>query len=121
MGKFSLRRFDTQARASVVLSLVSLLPLLAMVGFILTSNLDREQLLFYYGARRKIAILGSALMALLLAAGGFGFGLNSAGQRRNDKPQLSWIGFFTGALVLSLTCVLIFLFMSRGEQAIVAG
>jgi hypothetical protein len=54
-------------------------------------------------------------MTMVLAASGFGFGLSSAGQRRNDKPQLSWTGFFIGAAILCLTVVLLFIFRVRGE------
>lgn len=117
MAKLSLRRFDTQAKVSVLFSAVSVLPLAALVFFVLR-RFDVREMLLTYGSPTKYAILGSALMTMMLAAAGFGFGLNSAGQKRNDKQQLSWIGFFLGALVLALTLVVLFLFVTRGEAVI---
>ncbi len=117
VAKFSLRRFDNQAQASVWLSLLSVAPL-GMLAFAILRRLDRAELIFYYGSRGKMLVLLSAMATFMLAAAGFGFGLNSAGQKRNDKQQLSWIGFFTGALVLALTCVLVFVFLRRGEAVV---
>lgn len=117
MAKFSLRRFDNQAQASVLLSLLSIAPLVSLVFFIVR-KLDMKEFIFYYGPRARTAVLLSALATLILSAAGFGFGLNSAGQRRNDKQQLSWIGFFVGALVLAITIVLLFIFKQRGEAVI---
>jgi hypothetical protein len=65
-----------------------------------------------------MAILLAAAITILLAATGFGFGLSSAGQRRNDKQQLSWIGFFIGAIVLAMTFVALFVFVQRGEMVV---
>lgn len=121
MAKFSLRRYDNQAQVSVLLSLVSLLPLAAMTAImvrLLMSRSDFTEFVFYYGPRARMAVLFCGLASMFLATCGFGFGLNSAGQRRNEKQQLSWIGFFTGALVLALTFVMVFIFMRRGEAII---
>lgn len=117
MAKFSLRRAENQAQVSALLSALSVLPLAAL-SFFVVQKIDWAELVLYYGPNRRIAILGTAAVTLLMSAIGFGLGLNSAGQRRNDKQQLSWIGFFTGALVLALTFVVIFLFMQRGEPVI---
>jgi len=117
MATFSLRRYDTQARASMIVSLVSLVALCGL-AFIVFQNLDPTDGVIYYGANRKLAILGGGAITLLLSAAGFGLGLNSAGQRRNDKPLLSWIGFFLGASVLCLTLIMLFFFRARGESAI---
>lgn len=117
MAKFSLRRFDTQAQVSAIISLLSIVPLVVLAFFVLR-YLDFKEMVLYYGPTRKTAIYAMAAVTLLLSATGFGFGLNSAGQRRNDKQQLSWIGFFTGAIVLSLTLVVLFLFRQRGEPII---
>jgi hypothetical protein len=57
-------------------------------------------------------------VTILLAVSGFGFGLNSAGQRRNDKPALSWISFFMGGTVLCLALVILFFFMRQGQPVI---
>lgn len=119
MAKFSLRRSDSQAQASLVLSLISLLPLAAMVVFMaqfLKRGLNVQEVVFYYGPRGRAVTLICALSTMMLSAAGFGLGLSSAGQRRNDKQRLSWIGFFTGALVLAITFVLVFCLMKRGEM-----
>ena len=120
MGKFSLRRYDTQAKVSVLISAVSFVSLLALTVFVFTIDkgfrlIDKSQFVITYGPTRKILVLASGACTLLLAVIGFGLGLNSAGQRRNDKPTLSWIGFFLGAGVLCLALVLLFLFKTRGE------
>jgi hypothetical protein len=121
VAKFSLRRFENQALVSLVLSLLSVLTFAGLAGvlaFFLRRGLDAKDLVFLYGPRGKMAVLLAAAATLFLSAAGFGFGLNSAGQRRNDKQRLSWIGFFVGALILAFTLVLVFFFMQRGEQII---
>jgi hypothetical protein len=117
VAKFSIRRFDNQAQMGAVLSLISIAPLAALIFFI-ARNMDRQEWIFYYGTPSRIAVLLSAMVSLLLSGMGFGFGLNSAGQRRNDKQQLSWVGFFTGAIVLALTFVMLSLFFLRGEAIV---
>ncbi len=118
MAKLSLRRYDVQAVVSVYISILAILPLIALAFFI-AQQLDFSQWVFYYGKLRKLAILGSGLAALGLAAIGFGLGLNSAGQRRNDKPMMSWLGFFISAIVICLTLVLLYFFRERGESVLV--
>jgi len=121
VAKFSLRRFEDQAKASFLASLLSLFTFAGMagvMGFFLKRGLASQDFVFLYGPRGKMAVLLAAAVTLLLSGAGFGFGLNSAGQRRNDRQRLSWIGFFLGALVLALTLVLVFVFIQRGEQII---
>jgi hypothetical protein len=117
VAKFSLRRYEDQAWFSVLLSSVSIPPFIAMAGFIL-KNMDWQEKMLYYGSRGRAGILLCAVLALMLSSIGFGFGLNSAGQRRNEKQRLSWIGFFLGALVLTLTLVVLAGFYWRGEPVI---
>lgn len=116
MAKFSLRRHDVQAQVAMVLSLAAIPCLLAMMFFVLRP-LDVNQRIIPYNAKgmRPIAVYVSALAALSLSAAGFGFGLNSVGQRRNDKPGRSWIGFFVGAAGITLTVILLLLFRMWGE------
>lgn len=122
MGKFSfsLRRYDTQARVSVFVSLAACASLLAMTVFVFTIDkgfrlIDKTQFVITFGPMRRLLILGTGACTILLAIIAFGLGLNSAGQRRNDKPTLSWIGFFLGAAVFCLAVILLFLFKTRGE------
>ena len=114
MAKFSLRRFDTQARASVVLSLASAVTLLGQIAMVLR-NVDWDGMIISHGNRYRMAMMAATAITLLLAAGGFGLGFNSVGQRRNDKQSLSWLGFFVGAGVLCVTLIVFVFFWQRGE------
>jgi hypothetical protein len=100
----------------MVIALVSLVALIGLAVVVL-QNMNYQEYTIVYGPRRRIAILVGTAVTLLLSAVGMGMGYNSAGQRRNDKQALSWLGFFLGALVLSLTIGVFFLFYVRGEQA----
>jgi hypothetical protein len=120
---FSLRRYDTQARFGVVLCVLAIGGLLAMAAFILTAdqgfkNFSFKDMTVTYGPLRKTLVYASGAVTLLLAVCGFGFGLSSAGQRRNDKPTLSWISFFVGGAVACLALVLLFFFMRQGQSVI---
>ncbi len=117
MAKFSLRRYDVQARVSVILSLTSAATLMVLTVFVL-QRMDFGEFVIVYGPLRRIAVMGCTAVTLLLSAIGFGMGLNSVGQRRNDKQGLSWIGFFVGAGVLCLALIVFFLFRIRGEPFI---
>jgi hypothetical protein len=117
VANFSLRRYDTQARASVALAIASCVSFLAMTALVFR-HANWGEFMFPYGNLRKMLILVAGACTLLLAAAGFGMGLNSAGQRRNDKQRLSWVGFFVSAGVLCLTLVILFLFRSRGDPII---
>ena len=127
MAKFSLRRYDNQALVSVVISLASLVALLGLAFIVFRYTVFpegasswKEYLNFdiLYGKNRKMAIMAGTAMTLLLAAIGFGMGLNSAGQRRNDRQKSSWIGFFMGAVVLCLTIIVFLIFRERGESLV---
>jgi hypothetical protein len=116
VAKFSLRRYDTQARVSVLASVVSIVSLLGL-SFVVLQNMNFTELVIYYGPARRLAVFGGTAVTLLLAAIGFGMGLNSVGQRRNERQGLSWLGFFLGAGVLCLTLVVFALFHFRGWPA----
>lgn len=120
MAKFSLRRYDTQARLSVILSLASVVTLIGQVFAIWRERSPdpKETMTFYYGPYAKIAIWSVTAITLMLAIAGFGMGLSSAGQRRNNRQKLSWIGFFVGAGVLVLTLIVFAVFRLRGEAQI---
>jgi hypothetical protein len=115
VGKFSLSRHDTQARISAVLAIISCVSL-AGLALLVFRNIDRAQWVIAYGKNRGLMVQAAAAVTILLAGIAFGMGLNSAGQRRNDRPKLSWLGFFIGALVICAALVLLFLFKTRGEQ-----
>lgn len=117
MAKFSLRRYDHQAIMSLTMSLISVLSLLGL-AVILVQNMKWDEMIIYYGSSRKMAVMAGTAVTLLLSAIGFGFGFNSVGQRRNEKQKLSWLGFFIGAGVISLTLILFILFRFRGEAVL---
>lgn len=123
MAKFSLRNYETQARVSQLLAWVSVIPLVGLIGVILRAMLknkitQEEVWVIYYGGPTKMAVYLSAALTLVLAGAAFGLGVNSAGQRRNDRQRASWIGFFVSAAVLLLTIVMIAVFMMRGEAVV---
>ncbi|UCD27533.1 MAG: hypothetical protein JSV03_10480 [Planctomycetota bacterium] len=117
MAKLSFRRYDTQARLSVVIALASVATMLILAFFVFR-HINWPEFLIYYGKNRRPAIYMVTALTMLLAVIGFGLGYNSAGQRRNDKQQLSWLGFFISAGVMCLTLVLFFIFHLRGESII---
>ena len=114
MAKFSFSRPDSQARLSAVLSLLSCVTLAGLV-FLMKRHLDWKQMVISYGRTRGLIIQATFAVTLLLAASGTYVGWSSVGERRNDKPTLSWLGFFVGAAVISLAFILYWFFKSRGE------
>ncbi len=118
MPRLSLRRYDHQAILSVIVSATSFLPLLVLV-WLIQRNMHWDELIIYYASMSyRLTVLGSVAVTLLMSVIGLGLGLNSVGQRRNDRQQLSWIGFFLGALIICLTLVLFVLFWSRSEKIV---
>jgi hypothetical protein len=115
VAKFSLRRYEDQALFSVVLGIVACLSLITQALMTFRNVNWAEKVILYGNPTRKYLILLAALITLGLGLGAVGFGFNSAGQRRNDRPQFSWIGFFLGAGAICLTIVLVFIFQTRSE------
>ncbi len=114
MAKFSLRRYEDQARVSLAAGLASAVTFLVLLALVVR-RFSVQELAVFYGQRTYMAVVAAAAVTALLAVIGFGLGINSVGQRRNEKQVLSWAGFFIGAAVLVLTiCVCIF-FLLRGE------
>ena len=120
MAKFSLSRYDTQARVGLLIAVVALAGLLAQVAIVFNAprsfqGVDMEQLRIYYGPMRKWFVLGATAATVGVAIIAVGFGYNSAGQRRNDKPGMSWAAFFIGATTISLAVIVFMIFRFRGE------
>ena len=107
----SLRRFDVQATYASVLAIISAAPALAAATLMLRRyNSELGQVVYGSGSRFLPVFLGIILVSMLFSAVGLLLGWNSAGQRRNDKPARSWIGFFLGGGVLTFDLILLIAF-----------
>ena len=119
VGLSSFRRFDVQAKYAAVLAGVSVVPLLGAMGMVLRNyRHDLGQII--YGAQGRFVMVFLACILLSAVPSGVGFllGWSSAGQRRNDKPTHSWVGFFLGGCVLTFNLILLIAFyMLRWKQA----
>ena len=113
-----LRRFEVQASWALRLAVVSLAPFVAAV-WLAMSRYDGQVGRIIYGAKGQfvLAFAVAVLASLAPAVIGFILGLNSAGQRRNDRSSRSWMGFFLGGAILSADVVLLLAFyMLRLER-----
>ncbi len=108
MGLEHLRRYDVQASYACVLSLVSVAPLLGAAA-LAYRNYDHKLGQIIYGSEGFFlpAFCGCLLLSMAPSALGLLLGWSSAGQRRNDKPLRSWIGFFIGGSVLTFDLILL--------------
>lgn len=111
MAKLSLRRYDVQAKVSLVIAVLSFLGMCAL-GLLMHHRYNPQMKMFIYGSKTLYApaIYLTTAITMLLAATAAAMGANSAGQRRNDATRLSWAGFFVGAIVLAATIILFFMF-----------
>ncbi|MCH9058369.1 MAG: hypothetical protein IIB55_07060 [Planctomycetes bacterium] len=102
MARSSLRRYDVQATYALGASLFSVVPLIVAVVLLLR-NWDPNLGAVVYGFKGKFLPILGVCVALAGVTGAVGvvMGLNSAGQRRNDKERRSWIGFFLGGAVVT--------------------
>lgn len=118
-ARFNLRKVETQATLSIMLSLSSLFFLLGLTVLV-ARHLDWETKSIFYvsGTLRILALAFCAFLSLTLSVFGFGFGISSAGQRRNHKSHLSWTGFFVGAFVMCMTLVLMATFYLWRESVL---
>ena len=107
-ARLNLRKVETQATLSIMLSLSSVFFLLGL-GVLVVRHLDWETKSIFYvsGTLRIMAMAFCGFLSMTLSVFGFGFGISSAGQRRNQKSHLSWTGFFVGAFVMCMTLVML--------------
>lgn len=106
-----LRRYDVQAGYAFWLAVASVAPFL----FAAWQAYGRYHPLLgriIYGQKGNflMAFAASVLASLSLSVIGFLLGLNSAGQRRNDRSGQSWAGFFVGGTILTFDLILIVAF-----------
>jgi hypothetical protein len=113
-----LRRYDVQARYAFALVVLSLLPC-ALALWLGWRNFDAPMGRIIYGEHGRFVpgFAGCIFLSLAPAAVGFILGVNSAGQRRNDKSGRSWLAFFLGGTVISVDLILLIAFyMLRLER-----
>ena len=62
-----------------------------------------------YGSKGNFLpmFLGCVVLSMVPSVVAMILGISSAGQRRNDKPTHSWIGFFVGGSVLTFDLILV--------------
>jgi amino acid transporter len=107
VARGSLRRYDTQAKWSLWISLLSAVTLIALAGLEARNfNFNLKVIVFGKHSPYQWVLLGTVALTILLSTAGLLLGINSAGQRRNELQKRSWAGFFIGTGVLSLTLIL---------------
>ncbi len=108
MGFGQFRRFDVQAKYALVLSLGSVLPLV-VAATLAIRNYDHNLGQIVHGSEGLFlpVFLTCLGLSLLVGAIGSALGLNSAGQRRNERPAWSWIGFLVGSTVVASNLILL--------------
>lgn len=107
----NLRKYENQAVFSVAMAVVGAVCALAS-ALIVLKRFNWEHFTLTYNRSGKLVIIFAASMLLAMGASaiGFGMGFNSAGQKRNTKSRLSWLGFFlsAGAIALALIVAIFF-------------
>jgi hypothetical protein len=108
VGLPSFRRFDVQARYSLLISLASIVPL-ALAAYAAAARYDHQLRAIEFGTKSffRPAFLACVALSLGLAAIGAALGFNSAGQRRNHLQSWSWMGFFVGMAALSSSVIVL--------------
>ena len=122
MSILSLRRFDIQAKWSVGVAILAVVPLgAALLG--LMQRYDSDLGAIQYGRDSLFVpiFLACIATACVLALTGVILGFNSAGQRRNNEQKKSWMGFFIGTGALSLALILFVAFRMLKLQIALGG
>jgi hypothetical protein len=122
VAKFSLRRYEDQATASVVLAIAGLI-LAIPLAYLVFRNFNTEFGWIWYNPKspRKLLVLLFAAVTGGTALLGFGFGLNSLGQRRNTNQSRSWLGFILGGVGMLAAFLLLASFWLMSKPAAVSG
>ncbi len=107
--------YETQATWSVILGAVASLAMLAAAAAVLQKfQLDDFEIVLRAGGGRYYAILGAIGLAGAASLIGSLIGFSSAGHKRNKKSNLSWMGFFVNAVVMTLTlCLFVFFWLTK--------
>jgi len=121
----NLRLYETQAKASLWISLLSLVCVAGLVFCVFKGFNATYQSIPYnaeegYGRFRPYLVYAGVAASFLTGfiAGVLGF--NSLGQKRNAKQGFSWMGMLFGALAMSVAPILFFVWREFSESAILA-
>jgi len=106
----SFRRYDVQAKWSVILSTASVVVLLMVVVILGRNYQPGIRRILFGNPVYQMMVMGGSAMTMLLSGLGLILGLSSAGQRRNERQKQSWAGFFLGTAVLSLAIIVLVAF-----------
>ncbi len=109
--RIDLHNYETQATLSLLMAGMAGLAV-AAAGAVVAYKFDWQDFILVYNRRGILLfVLGGALfVALAASVTGFCVGFNSAGQRRNARSRLSWMGFFVNAALIAVTLMIAFLF-----------
>lgn len=113
--KRTLGTYENQARLSVALAVVGGVAGLAAIALLIRNFDPQTKYVAYSRETLYLPLLGAALLFSLVAGvAGLGLGFNSAGQRRNERSRLSWLGFFLCAGVITIAlCAGIFFVLTK--------
>lgn len=119
MAKFSLRRPDTQATISLILSVSAVFFVVGLAVLVLQNYTGAAQDHIIWYSQKSLrfpAIAACTVIALLFGSLGVLLGFGSADARRNERARLSWIGFFIGAFAVTLAIVFFAFFWILSES-----
>jgi hypothetical protein len=122
VAKFSLRRYEDQATASVVLAIAALI-LAIPLAYLVFRHFSAEFGWIWYNPKspRRLLVLVFTAMTGGVALLGFGFGLNSLGQRRNTNQNRSWLGLVLGGVGMLAAFLLLACFWLMAKPVAVSG
>jgi len=107
----SLRKYEVQAGYAAGLAILSVIPLVATIFLMLRNYHSDVRQIVYQSNNYAFAVLGCIGLSVLSGFLGCLLGYNSAGERRNDRPKRSWIGFLLGGFVITLNVIALVAFV----------
>lgn len=110
--RLDLHNYETQATLSVLMAVLAALAA-GGAAAVIAMKFDWQDFILVYNrdGLLLLALGGALFVALAASVTGFCVGLNSAGQRRNARSRMSWMGFFVNAALIALTLMIAFLFL----------
>ena len=117
------RSFTTQARTGVLLALlavatVAALAYCAMHGYSAAENVVPYNASEGLGQHRPNLVLVLTALTVLMAIGAGALGFNSLGQKRNEKPGLSWLGLAMATLCIPAALFFFFFWKTFSEAVL---